>query len=94
MYPPETISVGSLSNSTTVTWESESNGFCTGTEGKAVYTLEAGGKTSVVCKWNNPYWGDNGYSCDVEGDDASKYNASYSGGGGDNATVTMWVKAN
>lgn len=92
MYPPETIEAGSSSSPTTATWASESDGMMTGTEGQATYTMQADENMTVTCKWNNPFWGDNGYACTTS--DSSKYDADYyESSGGNNATVVMHVKA-
>ncbi|MFD5517835.1 aegerolysin family protein [Streptomyces sp. NPDC127066] len=66
-------------------WQSESNGFMTGTEGTAVYNMLNVGTVSV--SWNNPYAGSNGYSCSPP----SGYACRQDGGGGDNAAVTFTV---
>ncbi|GAA2260137.1 hypothetical protein GCM10010430_50250 [Kitasatospora cystarginea] len=67
-------------------WQSESNGFMTGTEGRAVYNMFGVGNVEIW--WDNPYSGSNKYSCDVpEG-----YTCSRDGGGGDNAYATLTVQ--
>ena len=45
-------------------WESESNGFMTGTEGTALYTGPSG---SVKLWWNNPFVGSNKFSATPSG---------------------------
>ncbi|MFI6108153.1 Crystal protein ET79 [Streptomyces sp. NPDC051310] len=73
-YPPESIPPGN-----TRAWQSESEGFATGTEGEAAYVLEGVG--SVKVKWNNPYVGSNSYNCSAP----AGFQCRLSGGGGDNA---------
>ncbi|MFD5507533.1 Crystal protein ET79 [Streptomyces sp. NPDC059761] len=67
------------------TWQSESNGVMTGTEGAAVYSMLDVG--SVTIRWSNPYVGSNGYSCSVP----NGFLCKQGGGSGDNATVTFTV---
>ncbi|MBW5481926.1 Crystal protein ET79 [Streptomyces bambusae] len=81
MLPPDVVYP--MSNSA---WQSESNGFMTGTEGTAVYNMYAVGNVSI--SWNNPYVGSNDYSCDVP----TGYTCERDGGGGDNAQVTFTVR--
>lgn len=81
MLPPD--AVYPMSNGA---WQSESNGFMTGTEGRAVYNMYGVGNVSIW--WDNPYSGSNKYGCDVpEG-----YTCSRDGGGGDNAYVAFTVR--
>ncbi|MFG2909755.1 Crystal protein ET79 [Kitasatospora sp. NPDC048286] len=74
-----------IPNGKSASWQSESCGFATGTEGSITYTLADGGE--VKLHWNNPYWGSNGYSCDVP----DGYTCSRSGGSGDNASTTFSI---
>jgi hypothetical protein len=69
-------------------WQSDSDGFMTGTEGSCIYTFQDG--RTITCKvhWNNPYTGSNSYSIDV---DSPAYQGSYTGGSGENATVYFSV---
>ena len=71
-----------------VSWESESQGFMTGTQGYVVYTM-LDGSTTVTINWDNPYWGSNEYSIVIDGLHKSNYSGSYDGGSGDNATVNF-----
>ncbi len=73
-FPPETIVAGD-----TVSFQTESDGFMTGTEGKAKYYAVSHG--IVALHWDNPYSGSNKYDVDVP----SGIHASTSGGGGNNA---------
>ncbi|WP_031079680.1 aegerolysin family protein [Streptomyces sp. NRRL S-118] len=74
-YPPEAIPPGN-----TRSWQSESEGFATGTEGEATYVLQGVGNVKV--RWNNPYVGSNSYECSAP----AGYQCRRSGGGGDNAS--------
>ncbi|MEU0661926.1 Crystal protein ET79 [Streptomyces lavendulocolor] len=74
-YPPESIPPGN-----TRSWQSESEGFATGTEGEATYVLQGVGNVRI--KWNNPYVGSNSYECSAP----AGYQCRRSGGGGDNAS--------
>ncbi|WP_392895017.1 Crystal protein ET79 [Streptomyces sp. LN699] len=80
MVPPDRVFP--MSNGT---WQSESNGFMTGTQGSAVYNMYEVG--NVAIHWNNPYSGSNKYACDVP----SGFTCRQDGGGGDNAAVTFTV---
>src|SRR5262249_47962350 len=79
--PPARIEAG-----TTRSWESESSGFATGTEGEATYNIETGpGQTSGSAHFHldNPFIGSNS---DDEAVPVGE-KADRSGGDGDNATV-------
>ncbi|MFJ8429843.1 Crystal protein ET79 [Kitasatospora sp. NPDC094019] len=78
--PPSAINNGDRAR-----WQSESEGFATGTAGSAEYLLSGGGK--VTFRWSNPFAGSNSYSCEVP----SGHNCTTSGGGGKNAEVTFTV---
>ncbi|MFJ9446643.1 aegerolysin family protein [Kitasatospora sp. NPDC101235] len=70
-------------------WQSESNGFMTGTEGHVIYDAQNCGNPGLNGKrvqlhWNNPYVGSNGY--DSAGSDPM-YRFAQSGGSGNNAAV-------
>ncbi|MFM2485255.1 aegerolysin family protein [Celerinatantimonas yamalensis] len=80
MYPPETVEANS-----TVTWESESDGFMTGTEGTASYNES---NITITINWDNPFVGDNSYSCSSS-DNTYTIHQESGTGGGDNATVTF-----
>ncbi|MCP9956601.1 aegerolysin family protein [Streptomyces sudanensis] len=81
MLPPDYIPNGRVPS-----WASESCGFATGTEGRAVYAIAGGGEISL--HWNNPYVGSNSYSCFVP----DGYTCSRTGGSGDNAQVRFDVR--
>eukprot|EP01084_Bolivina_argentea_P262932 444863_1 len=75
-----TSSPSKIPPNSTKSWQSESNGLWTGTEGYCRY--EINGKTFRI-RWNNPYAGSNDYYCSSpEG-----FTVSYRGGSGDNADV-------
>ncbi len=79
LYPPQTIDSNSKGN-----WQSESDGFMTGTEGTVTYQfLNAAG--SVTINWDNPYAGSNSYSHSVP----KGYILEQTGGSGNNAVVTF-----
>ncbi|KAF7333177.1 Crystal protein ET79 [Mycena venus] len=80
-YPPDTISAGA-----TGSWESESDGLWTGTEGTVVYTLPG---AAITIYWNNPQVGSNDYSITIAGAEAASYKGSHTGGDGNNATVNF-----
>lgn len=84
-YPPSTIPAGGTGN-----WQSDSDGFATGTEGSLVYQFiySNNGALSIETLkvyWDDPFAGGNGYSitCSVPA-----LKVGYSGGDGDNASVT------
>ncbi|WP_330334629.1 hypothetical protein OHS33_35935 [Streptomyces sp. NBC_00536] len=79
----------SLGNTGDATFQSESNGFATGTEGTVrftAYDCEDSWRNgrSVVLHWANPYTGSNSY--DENGTD-STFRWTRQGGGGNNADV-------
>ncbi|MEV7186605.1 hypothetical protein [Kitasatospora sp. NPDC093102] len=83
--PPQT-----LGNTNDFTFQSESNGFMTGTEGTVTfrgYNCEDGWREgkAVVLHWANPYVGSNSY--DDNGTDRGIFRTTREGGGGDNADV-------
>ncbi len=85
--PPLRIEAGSK-----VTWESESSGFATGTEGEVNYNIETGpGQTggSVHLHWDNPFVGSNSY--DESAPSGYKFDPPPSGGDGDNATKNWTI---
>jgi hypothetical protein len=55
--PPENIP-----NLTRASWQSESDGFATGTEGSVTYASDAG---DVFIHWDNPFVGSNGLGVGV-----------------------------
>lgn len=88
VYPPQNIYPNQL-----VQWQSDSNGFMTGTEGRCTYQFIANTGSgpvigNVKLHWDNPYVGSNSYSIEVT---PPPYDGDYDGGGGDNSTVTFHV---
>lgn len=84
-YPPEKIP-----NGQTGQWQTDSDGFMTGTEGRLQYQFaDDDGIENVRVYWDNPYIGNNGYSITVS---AAGYKVGYDGGSGDNATVNYYIK--
>lgn len=89
--PPATITQGTVANPGYATWESESSGVMTGTQGNATYTLQDN-QTTLTTTWDNPYSGSNGYSITLSGPLQNNYSVGYTGGDGDNATVQFYLK--
>ncbi|XKM38265.1 aegerolysin family protein (plasmid) [Rhizobium ruizarguesonis] len=84
IYPPANIYPGQIGS-----WQTDSNGFMTGTEGRCTYQFIAGSTiANVKLHWDNPYVGGNSYSIGVT---PPPYSGDYSGGSGDNSTVTYKV---
>jgi len=79
--PPSRVYTG-----TTWSWQSQSDGFMTGTEGSAVYTLQ-GTSANVEIRWDNPYVGGNSY----KGIGPQPYLITHQGGSGHNATDDVTV---
>ena len=79
--PPEVIERLSA-----VVWASESHGFCTGTEGTAIYQC-IGHNCRVKIHWNNPFIGANSYNESVS--DTRYHKISRSGEAGDNAVIRI-----
>lgn len=81
-YPPDTIQPDQVAR-----WRTQSNGFMTGTEGRATFTIGAS-QATVKLWWNNPYVGSNGYSCTA----SAGYKCSRDGGSGNDSSVTFTVR--
>ncbi|MEU0381938.1 aegerolysin family protein [Streptomyces cyaneofuscatus] len=79
MLPPSIIQSGVSGN-----WQSESDGFMTGTEGEVSFNV-SGETNKVKVYWNNPYSGSNRYSCTAP----SGFDCTHQGGSGNNATVAF-----
>jgi hypothetical protein len=75
--PPETIPPVKR-----VHWESESQGFATGTEGHVRYKSPIG---ELYIYWDNPYVGSNDYRVEVP----KGYKCDKVGGDGNNATYSI-----
>lgn len=86
--PLENIGAGSQSKPTATVFAAESQGFMTGVEGYVVYWL-ADGKFALKLYFDNPYAGGDSYGVSLDGPLADEYQGAYTGGEGDNATVTM-----
>jgi hypothetical protein len=74
-------------------WRSQSDGFLTGTEGTVTFTTEGCcdcrfGRKKVKLRWDNPYWGRNGYSSDGT---AKAFRVTFTRGRGNNAHVTATI---
>ncbi|MGW5263486.1 aegerolysin family protein [Microbispora sp. NPDC004025] len=86
-HPARTIQPGAGDN-----FETESDGFMTGTEAAVSYLASnctQSGKR-IRFHWDNPYTGRNSYDWDQTDQVFDTY---YTGGNGDNATVTATVSA-
>ncbi|MYQ48944.1 Crystal protein ET79 [Streptomyces sp. SID4985] len=86
IWSENTLPPSLINPSDSGSWQSESDGFLTGTEGRATYTMSGGGTVSVG--WDNPFSGHNSYSCDV----SAGFACDRVGGDGDNARVTFTVR--
>ena len=80
--PPERIPHRSRAH-----WESESDGFATGTQGHAIYTSEAG---DVSFFWDDPFIGGNSFSVDH----SPALQANWGDVSGNNAAVTVTILDN
>jgi hypothetical protein len=78
-YPPDGVAPGA-----TAGWRTQSNGVMTGTEGSASFAI-AGSNSMVTVRWNNPYIGSNGYSCDA----GPGFACTTNGSKGNDSTVTF-----
>lgn len=88
--PPASIAPGGTGE-----WQSDSNGFMTGTEGTCTYQFVYIGESeptiqSVKLYWDNPFSGGNGYSITCS---TPAIKVSWSEGNGDNATVHYTIGA-
>jgi len=83
MVPPDQIPPN-----TNVTWQSESNGFLTGTQGFANYQIAGNSSQTVAVTWDNPYAGSDSYT----GVCSPPYALDPLGGEGDNATVIYTLR--
>ncbi|HEX2187565.1 MAG TPA: aegerolysin family protein [Longimicrobiaceae bacterium] len=77
MYPP--TDTGPRSGAK---WQSESNGFMTGTEGSVTFYLQGAG--NVTIGWDNPFSGSNSYQASCP----KGFTLTSAGGDGNNATIT------
>ncbi|KIK55251.1 hypothetical protein GYMLUDRAFT_248853 [Collybiopsis luxurians FD-317 M1] len=83
-YPPEIISPHSVGK-----WKSESNGFMTGTAGYVKYAMDSGKESILRVYWSNPFAGSNSYDGSIAGPKEHEYVWSYTGGTGNNASVSF-----
>lgn len=77
---------GSIAARKSAKFGSESSGFMTGTEGAVAY--KEGGAIFTI-RWDNPYIGSNSYIMFTF--DPVHYAVTYTGGGGDNASITVYI---
>lgn len=78
-YPADSIAPG-----TQATWRTQSNGFMTGTEGRATFG-SGSGPAGFTVNWNNPYIGSNSYSCSAP----TGFSCDRSGGSGNDSAITV-----
>lgn len=78
--PPETITPKN-----SVMWESESDGFATGTEGFVSYKSDSWNGHLLTIKWDNPFVGSNEFSVDPP----PGYDSNHTPISSNNATVTV-----
>ncbi len=76
--PPAIIPAGN-----TVTWQSDSDGFLTGTQGDATYQV-VGSSAMTKVTWDDPFFGSNSYGATA----SPGFTDTYRGTGGDNASVS------
>jgi hypothetical protein len=81
--PPRTI--GSQQQAE---WASESDGFLTGTEGRATYHLHGNSHAKIELHWDNPFVGSDSY----EQHAPAGFHLSQQGGAGNNARVDWTLK--
>ena len=78
-YPADSIAPGA-----TARWRTQSNGFMTGTEGRATFRIGSG-PADFTIGWNNPYAGSNSYSCGAP----AGYTCDRTGGSGNDSSITV-----
>ncbi|MGP3591754.1 phosphatidylinositol-specific phospholipase C [Vagococcus sp. WN89Y] len=83
--PPETIYAG-----TSASWQAESAGFATGTEGYTWYVPEDG-ITEFELYWNNPAVGSNSYGSTMKNGNAEVWSISDAGTAGNASSVVYSV---
>lgn len=88
MYPQKTIPA----NGGVGLWQSESQGFMTGTEGTAKYSVGAQSQDTITFYWDNPYVGSNRYN-ESSSNTAYTVSRSKDSGDGDNTQVYFVVKS-
>jgi pimeloyl-ACP methyl ester carboxylesterase len=81
--PPRTIAPNKE-----VDWASESDGFLTGTEGRAAYHVHGHAHAKVELHWDNPFAGSNSYDEHAP----AGFHLSRQGGAGDNASIVWTLK--
>ena len=92
-YPPKTIPAAQGGEPGRGEWENDSDGFMTGDEGRCAYHFVDRDLDiqTIRFSWDNPYVGSNGYQITTT---SNQVKTSYEGGGGNNATVTYYIKDN
>lgn len=92
VYPPQKIVQGDSGTPGKGHWKTESDGFATGTEGSCTYAFYDAAADQICyvnVHWDDPYAGSNEYDITTDSVNAK---VSYSGGDGDNASVTFKIE--
>lgn len=92
IYPPQKIVQADNGAPGKAHWETESDGFATGTQGSctyAFYDATADQICYINIAWDDPFSGSNNYSITTDSVNAK---VSYTGGDGNNASVTFQVQ--
>lgn len=92
VYPPQKIVQADSGTPGKGHWKTESDGFATGTEGSCTYAFYDAAADQICyvnVHWDDPYAGSNEYDITTDSVNAK---VSYSGGDGDNASVTFKIE--
>ena len=82
VQPPAVIAPGLVA-----AWTSQSDGFMTGTQGKAQFRVGNNPSSILTLNWDNPYVGSNSYNAAVP----PPFFTEYHGGPGDNSFIVWHV---
>lgn len=90
-YPPDRITKNSTPNGPGhASWETDSDGFMTGTEGECSYSFTDDDEIyDINIKWDNPFSGENTYSIHPDND---LVRCTYTADKGNNASVTFTIE--
>lgn len=83
LFPPSVIAPG-----TQGTFEAESQGLWTGTQGRCYYLFQDG-VTVIVIEWDNPYDSSNLFNAPIVGPLQNSYQATFNQPQGDNVAFTI-----
>ncbi|MER2471893.1 toxin [Photorhabdus laumondii] len=90
-YPPTRINKSTNQGPGYAKWETESDGFMTGTQGRCAYQFyddNIGDIFNIYISWDDPYIGNDSFGISTDSDVISvKYNSA----DGNNATVTYTI---